>query len=1055
MKIFEYHHRVISFVFALICTCLLSFSIKLVTKPVDANFPSIVPNTLKVNNNSIVQLTSIDGMLSRQQKNNQYYLISNITNNNFFATSINTNQIEQLIGLDPSETRPKSPSTYCWVPDFIGPIQQSPLSAPTPFLYQPFDMRWDGSGRIWSSTMDHVNPNYQSSGGVASLGENLSGENIRDRYTINGRNLDYYFSTALEVTFGYDGHDGHDFRTFGAVGVSALAAASGEVVYTRKDCHSTYNALGCYVEIYHPQGYLTRYAHLDSVLVNKDDWVEAGDPIGVIGTTGASTGIHLHFSVFHWNPDRINGSQQGEWEVTDPFGWDPWLPPEDQDSDPLYYCNGEVSYNLWVNGWPQKVGEGASPGSSGPQAFAVGGWLEDDLPYFCPSPSTGTPRDNLIISNSNGQVTFTWTPPSCAGLDYYTFRISNHADIDNPPWIIDHGVASNAASLTETISSNYNGQTLYWAIWPHNNAGYGSKGGPWSFKIDTSTPPPPPPLPTGNWSVQYFRNKELTDQCSTTSFDRTFIFQDWGEGAPATGCNNDNWSARYTRRVNFQGGNYDFAVEADDWGRIYVDNNLFVDKWNGATQHYEGHYVSPGEHDVRIEFADTLGGAKISAWWWGPGFSVPHDTQDPNQWYANYWLNQTQWWDTYANVNEGTGILNHDWGYDSPGWEMPTDNFSAKFRRTAYFECGNYLFTLNHDDGAKFWLDNVLKVDRWSGPIGYHQFTLPMTRGIHNLQVDMYENGGSANIFFDWQQVSNCSPTMPILQYPYNTSSLAWDTDLSLQWSPSSEATHYYVQLQGGPGVDINSGWISNTQWYIGGLWSGIYTWTVTSRNEYGSSSQSLTWSFTIQDQPVEPPADHQVFLPAIMRLNNTPGQWTNVLFEDFEGIFPGNWTIYDFGGTDGAGIGYQWKDRNCLRSVGNWAGWAVGGGNYGTSLSCDSQYPNNAATWMIYGPINLSDVTNAELQFDLWLNTEIGYDFVYWGASENNQDFTMKFESGNTNGWTPRSVSLANINGSSFIGKPEVWIAFIFTSDSSISYPTGAIIDEILFRKCIGGICQ
>ena len=260
----------------------------------------------------------------------------------------------------------------------------------------------------------------------------------------------------------------------------------------------------------------------------------------------------------------------------------------------------------------------------------------------CSAPTNGTPRDNKILNN--GQVTFSWTPSSCDGLDIYTFRVSNHADIDNPPWFIDHGVSKDSTSITETIPSQYIGQTLYWAIWPHNSAGYGSKGGPWSFTIDTSSPPPPPPIPTGNWNVQYFKNKELSDQCNTTSFNRTFIFQDWGEGAPASGCNSDNWSARFTRRVNFQGGNYDFAVEADDWGRIYVDNVLFVDKWNGASQHYEGHYVSPGDHDIRVEFADTMGGAKISAWWWGPGFSVPHDTQDPNQWYANYWLNQTQWW---------------------------------------------------------------------------------------------------------------------------------------------------------------------------------------------------------------------------------------------------------------------------------------------------------------------------------------------------------------------------------------------------------------------------
>ena len=252
--------------------------------------------------------------------------------------------------------------------------------------------------------------------------------------------------------------------------------------------------------------------------------------------------------------------------------------------------------------------------------------------------------------------------------------------------------------------------------------------------------------------------------------------------------------------------------------------------------------------------------------------------------------------------------------------------------------------------------------------------------------------------------------------------------------------------------LTLNSGWTSNTQWYLGSLWPGVYSWTVTARNDYGSSSPSSSWSFTIQDQPATPPTAYQVFFPAIIRLNNVPGQWTNILYEGFEGVFPGNWVIYDFG-TDGAG--YNWRDRSCLSSAGGWSGWAIGGGSNGTPLSCGSSYPNNVVTWMVYGPVNLSDATDAQLKFDLWLNSEPGYDFINWGASDNGQSFTMESESGNTNGWTSRSASLTDINGSNFIGKSEVWIAFLFESDGSVTNPTGAVIDEIQLRKCVGGVCQ
>lgn len=669
-----------------------------------------------------------------------------------------------------------------------------------------------------------------------------------------------------------------------------------------------------------------------------------------------------------------------------------------------------------------------------------------DFSPVCPSPSNGLPRDERALNNN--LVTFSWSPPSCTGLDYYTFRVANHADIDNQPWIIDHGVASNATSITETIPTSYNGQTLYWAIWPHNSAGYGSKGGPWSFKIDTSNPTPPEELPTGTWAVQYFNNKELTSQCNATSFDRTFIFQDWGDGAPASGCNSNQWSARFSRQISFAGGHYDFMLEADDWARIFVDGTLVVNKWDGASQHHEGFDISGGPHEVKIEFADTEGAAKVSAWWWGPGFNVPHDTQDTNQWFANYWINQTQWWDAFANVNEGTGILNHDWGYDNPGWDMPSDNFSAKYRRNQYFECGTYRFIISHDDGAKFWLDDVLKVDRWSGAIGYYEFIIPVTRGTHLLQVDMYEDGGAANIYFNWEQIGYCYPAAPSLQYPGNGVSLAWNTDLTLQWNAVPDATQYLVQLSGGPNVEISSGWISSNQWHLGGLWPGNYTWSVTARNDSGSSSPSSAWTFTIQEPPPSPPQSQNLYLPAIFR--GAQGQWNTILYEGFEGVFPGNWNTLD-----SSGLGYQWKDRSCLSSVGSWSGWAMGGGTNGLTLPCGSTYINDANTWLYIGPFNLSDATKVELKFDLWLNTEMQYDFLHWGASTDGFSYNMVEESGSTNGWVSRSLDLSNVNGQNFVGQSQVWIGFLFTSDYSINYPTGAAIDEVVLRKCVGGVCQ
>ena len=52
---------------------------------------------------------------------------------------------------------------------------------------------------------------------------------------------------------------------------------------------------GHYVVIRHPNGLETLYAHLTSKLVSENEVVKAGDPIGLGGNTGRSTGTHLHF----------------------------------------------------------------------------------------------------------------------------------------------------------------------------------------------------------------------------------------------------------------------------------------------------------------------------------------------------------------------------------------------------------------------------------------------------------------------------------------------------------------------------------------------------------------------------------------------------------------------------------------------------------------------------------------------------------------------------------------------------------------------------------------
>lgn len=85
-------------------------------------------------------------------------------------------------------------------------------------------------------------------------------------------------------------HTGLDFQA--EPGTPILTAAGGVVV--TQEFHPAYGNL---IEVDHGNGLITRYAHSSRVFVKKGDLVKRGQKIAEVGTTGRSTGPHLHFEV--------------------------------------------------------------------------------------------------------------------------------------------------------------------------------------------------------------------------------------------------------------------------------------------------------------------------------------------------------------------------------------------------------------------------------------------------------------------------------------------------------------------------------------------------------------------------------------------------------------------------------------------------------------------------------------------------------------------------------------------------------------------------------------
>lgn len=93
-------------------------------------------------------------------------------------------------------------------------------------------------------------------------------------------------------TQGIHGHNGVDLAS--SYGSSILAAADGEVIIARTGWNGGY---GTYVVIKHGNGTQTLYGHMSALSVSPGDSVVQGQIIGKMGSTGKSTGVHVHFEV--------------------------------------------------------------------------------------------------------------------------------------------------------------------------------------------------------------------------------------------------------------------------------------------------------------------------------------------------------------------------------------------------------------------------------------------------------------------------------------------------------------------------------------------------------------------------------------------------------------------------------------------------------------------------------------------------------------------------------------------------------------------------------------
>ncbi len=310
----------------------------------------------------------------------------------------------------------------------VGSTHATPInhaSTPVPFMHRPYYGNLTVSQRT-TSFVDHDKPWYVNDG-IFVRYDGMRWTNVAIGSCTGGVNC-------------YDGHNGYDLNLRFE---SVLSVAAGTVIRAGwYDPMNHQSALGLWAAVDHGNGYVTAYGHLSALTVYNGEKVGTQWQLGTSGTTGSSTGPHLHMATYYLP----------NWSATDPFGWtgnypDPNVVPDNY----LWVNNAGTSYTV-----PNLSGNGS--------AVYPGATMVDDGSSGWSS--TGSWTSSTASTDINGALHYTGTTsgsatasatwqPRLPGDGYYevgVFVNDNHASSSWAPYTVYSSDPNNAnAILTHNV----------------------------------------------------------------------------------------------------------------------------------------------------------------------------------------------------------------------------------------------------------------------------------------------------------------------------------------------------------------------------------------------------------------------------------------------------------------------------------------------------------------------------------------------------------------------------------------------------------------------------
>jgi hypothetical protein len=257
---------------------------------------------------------------------------------------------------------------------------------------------------------------------------------------------------------------------------------------------------------------------------------------------------------------------------------------------------------------------------------------------------------------------------------------------------------------------------------------------------------------------QYFGNPTLTGRALSTL--TSAVSFNWTTTAPA-GLPVDGFSVRWSGKILATvAGNYKLRTYADDGVRLWVDGALVIDTWNTigllAQTSAALNWAAGSKHDVRLEYQEVSGNARVHLYWQVPGGGfviIPAAQLERSgngltgEYFANNSLAESPVLTRYETPN-------FDWGGGSPDPSLPDNDFSVRWSGSLSPPAdGQYVFQTVSDDGVRLWLNGALVIDNWTAhaPTTNTSPTIQLATGYrYDIKLEFQELGGGAVMQLSW-----------------------------------------------------------------------------------------------------------------------------------------------------------------------------------------------------------------------------------------------------------------------------------------------------------------